>query len=203
MQNQKSLQEIYTESLRNKEVADIYCKSRGIENPDFGYLKFLQCQNRIIVEVIVIPIRDAIGNIVMLELRSTKFKEHYKITDGDSYHLYNIQKAINNTDYVIITEGVFDAETLIQQGFNVIATMTASVPTATKHILTIFDKVILAYDNDSTGIKAMKELLEFYKENYEDNEIDILEYEGKDLNECLAKGALDYAVKEANAMVKA
>lgn len=198
----RTITEIYEESLKQKAVADEYCKNRGIKNPDFGYLRFLQYQNRVIVEVIVIPIRDAQNKLVMLELRSLKFKEHYKIVDDPSYHIYNIQNAIQNTDYVIVTEGVFDAESLIQQGYNTIATLTASIPVATKHILTIFDKIILAYDNDSAGVKSMKELTEFYRASYGDNEVDILEYEGKDLNECLMKGAIAQIQNEMRGIVE-
>lgn len=196
----RRIQDIYTESLKFKQTADEYCKSRGLENPDFGYLRFLQYQKRVLCEVIVIPIRDARGKLVMLELRSIKFKEHYKLVEDNTYHIYNIQKAIYNTDYVILTEGVFDAESLIQNGFNAVATMTASIPTATKHILNVFDNLILAYDNDSAGVRAMKELADFYHENYIEANVNILDYEGKDINEVLQNGGFSKVLKELEAM---
>ena len=158
MEQAQDIEQIYKDSLELSLVADSYCKSRGINNTGFGYYKFLKYNNRLMCDVTVIPIRDATGKIVMLEVRSTKFKEHYKLVKDPSYHIYNIENAVNNLNYVIVTEGVFDAETLIQRGYNAVATLTASIPTATKHILTAFDNIILAYDNDSAGIKARKEL---------------------------------------------
>lgn len=195
------IEQIYKDSLEMGFVADSYCKSRGINNMGFGYCKFLKYNNRLLCEVIVIPVRDATGKLVMLEVRSTKFKEHYKLVKDPSYHIYNIENAINNLNYVIVTEGVFDAETLIQRGYNAVATLTASIPTATKHILTAFDNVIFAYDNDSAGVKAMKELVSFYNDNYPDTNIDIAEYEGKDLNDAVHKGLIDEATKELDSIL--
>lgn len=199
----RTIQDIYSESLANKAIADEYCKSRGIENKDFGFYKFLQHNNRVMSEVIIIPVRDAKGNLVMLELRSIRFKEHYKLVKDPSYHIYNIENAIRNPRYVIITEGVFDAETLIQRGYNAVATLTASIPTATKHILTAFDNIILAYDNDSAGIRSMKDLIEFYRGNYPETNYDVLEYEGKDINDAVHKGCIDQVTTDLDGIIQA
>lgn len=197
----RSIQDIYNDSLANKAIADEYCKSRNIQNKDFGFFKFLQHNNRVMSEVIVIPVRDAKGSLAMLELRSIRFKEHYKLVKDPSYHIYNIENAIRNTSYVVLTEGVFDAEVLIQRGYNAVATLTASIPHATKHILTAFDNIILAYDNDNAGVRSMRDLVEFYKDNYPETSYDVLEYTGKDLNDAVAKGAIDQATAELDNLI--
>lgn len=203
MAQTRTIQSIYNDSLELKHIADAYCKARGIENPDFGYLKFLQFNNRVMCEVIVIPVRDAKGKIVMLELRSVKFKEHYKLVDDPSYHIYNIQNAIHNTNYVVLTEGVFDAETIIQRGYNAVSTLSASIPATARHMLTAFDHIIIAFDNDGAGVRASRELVDFMRQNYPESSPEVLEYGDKDLNESLASGGIDLATKELDTILTA
>lgn len=190
-QQQKSIDQIYQDSLQLSYVADSYCKSRGLANRGFGYLKFLQHNNRIISEVIVIPVRDAVGKLVMLELRSIKFKEHIKLVKDSSYHIYNIENAIKNPSYVILTEGVWDAEALIQRGYNAVATLSASIPATAKHAMTIFNNIIIAYDNDGAGVRSARDLFKFYRESYKDTGVDVLEYSEKDINEALVQGNIN------------
>lgn len=161
-----------------------------------GYLDFYLNQelNIKVQESIVIPIQptgqfhltldqiqDSNLNITMLEIRSVNpnIKEHHKITAKSPYmayyHLFNIHHALkslkqslfdNQEQYVIVTESATDALSLMPHFPSTIATLSASIPKTSLHLLSIFPKIIFALDNDTQGIEQTKYYLSFYEKFY-------------------------------------
>lgn len=124
-----------------------------------------------------------------MEIRSTVEKTHTKVNSKEAkFPIYNIHNALDNISYVVLTEGVFDAETLIQNGVNCVAGLRASISDGVLHLLSVFNKIYLALDNDTVGTRQTKRILKFYRDCYPDIDVDVLEYGYKDLNEILISG---------------
>lgn len=177
------LNKLYNDSLLYLHIAKDYAYTRGIHNLECGYLPLLTHNAQTYRDMLIIPIRDSVNEIVALECRSITHKEHLKITSKQTpYMLYNIHNALKSLDYVILCEGVFDCASLTQLGFNAVATLGANTTAIQKHALAVFKNIFIALDNDKVGIKASNDLIRFYSQFYNVN-AEILEYQGKDLNE--------------------
>lgn len=179
------LNKIYKDSLLYLNIAKDYANTRGINQMECGYLPILTHNAQTYTDMLLIPIRDSLKEIVALECRSITRKEHLKIsTKQTHYMLYNIHNALSNLDYVIVCEGVFDCVSLTQLGFNAVATLGANTTTIQKHALSVFKNIFIALDNDKVGIKSSNDLVRFYSQFYDVN-AELLKYQGKDLNEAL------------------
>ncbi len=62
----------------------------------------------------------------------------------------------------IITEGIFDALSLVEMGFQAIAVLSAGVD-PNKLDLTWIRRPVLAFDNDKAGIKALKRFADYFE----------------------------------------
>lgn len=182
-------------------------------NPDTSYWKN---SPQTISDSILYPIRNSTSQLTMIGVRSLTTSQHKlrhnKITDQRTtppltYTLYNIHNILNpigtqqtkhtqsNHNYIIITEGVFDALSLIPTFPNTISTLTASLPKTTLHLLSYFPNIILALDNDNIGIEQTKNIISFYNEYYPHINITTISPDipdkHKDINETLIQSYLN------------
>lgn len=198
------LQNLYRQSLQNKPQADAYFSSRGLTNPSAGYLDLLRYRGRTLTSCILMPIRNSKGELIACEARRTLEKQHYKLTTPTTkYLIYNIENALRTLDYVVVTEGIMDCESLTQNGINSISPLRASVPAPVLHLLTTFKSIYLMLDNDPTGIAQTKRILDFYATYYPELPVTPIDYYSKDPNDLLLTGAhglhtiknqIDYAI---------
>jgi len=185
------IKKAYRLSQKHKKIVNTYLKSRGLKNSKIkpiGYLPYFEMNNFKIVDSILIPILDIEANIMGFETRSLKTdaKVRYNkvFTDEELFiPQYGLRNPNFTSEYVILTEGAFDTETLIQLGYNSVSGLRASMPSALLHFLAVFfDKIIIALDNDKSGINNTRRIIQFYSRYYPDLDIEVLEYKGKDIN---------------------
>lgn len=125
-------------------------------------------------------------------MRDNSDRRYYKITSGNLRYplIYNLDNALKDKTFVILTEGVFDCET-IQQTLeipNVISFLSASITQEQLVCLGLFTHVYTLFDNDNAGVNAVKRVSNFLKKYYPDIEMDVIEFIGaKDINEYLLK----------------
>ena len=164
----------------------------GLLKPDkFGrensyYTRFNGC--------IVFPLLDKNGNIASLYGRHTEQGHHY--LEGDHKGLYpNYPKA--ETSRLILTEAIIDAATLLQisgitKDFSILALYGTNGFTE-EHKQAIAElkelkEVVLFFDGDEAGIKAIKEITAELKQINEKLIITVVDTpEGEDINS-LAQG---------------
>lgn len=199
----EQISRIYKDSLQNKHIADEYYESRQLQNKTSGYLHNFTHNNIQYQNQIIIPIYDTTNNLVSLETRSLTQKEHFKLKSSQAYYpIYNIHNAIKNTEYVVITEGIFDCDSLLQYGINAVSTTTASVTKPVLHLLAIFDLIIVVFDTDDVGIRQTKEILKFYQTYYPHINTDTICYWDKDINQALINGNMENIVAQIKEIVR-
>jgi len=184
------LRKIYRLSLKNKSLAKQYLKGRKLLNSKikpFGYISLYKGENFKIVDSLVIPIVGLDMKVMGLECRSLKSDgvvRYNKLFSEDlDIPIYGLRSPNFTSDYAILTEGVLDAESLQQLGYNGISGLRASLPNILLHYLSMFfDKIILAFDNDTAGRNNAERVISFYSKHYPSIETDVLDYKGKDLN---------------------
>ncbi|MFA5733272.1 MAG: hypothetical protein WC934_14885, partial [Acidithiobacillus sp.] len=73
----------------------------------------------------------------------------FPVGNQSKYLFFNWDNAVNNTDYVILVEGILDAIKIANWGYNVIANLTLFLNSYKRGlILSKFNKVYLCMDND-------------------------------------------------------
>lgn len=196
----KVLLELYEESIKTDNLlkASEYLASRGILNqPEIpiGYIPFHHSKYLTIADSIVMPVCNVQSDeIVLLDFRGVSENKKAKVKVREHhYYIYNLKHALNqfkkqgNDSFVIITESVIDALSLlrISPSLPVISALSASMSKISLHLLSIFNNIIFAFDNDSVGISKTKEYIEFFESNYPDINVTTISDEliGKDLNE--------------------
>jgi len=178
--SQKDIEKIYNLSISssNKKKASRYIKGqRGLRNTNIGYI--LNEQDYKIHNSLVIPLHNIFGKVAGVELRSLDEEQvrYNKLYSNKLYiPLYGFPNKHTTSNYVILTEGVFDTLSLIELGYNSVTGLRASVSSLVLHYMAIFfDKIIIAFDNDSAGRNGTKKIYDFYNKYYSDIEIDILD----------------------------
>jgi hypothetical protein len=174
-------------------VAFKYLQSRGLDRfADVGYVKvFPWTVDTLIVESLVFFYRDIIGNITMIETRSLKHHEYKKVwKQHDSIPVWNLAK-VGAYQTVILTEAIFECETVNQccGGAIAISAGSASLTANAKMFLgcLLYGRAVyIAFNNDDPGSKASRDLLKQYQERWR-IELNILDFPYPDLNECLMK----------------
>lgn len=179
---------LYKESLNDLETATEYLQTRKLKNDGSIGTLFKKGKTHI-----TIPIYNSLKELIALELRETETKQYLKLTQKDynGYLIYNIENAIHKQDYVVLTEGVFDAMSLIQSGINSISALRASAPEATLHFLPFWDRIYIAFDNDDVGNEQTEKIVKFIRDNY-NKEVVALDYYAHDINDALIQGELNY-----------
>ena len=98
-------------------------------------------------------------SIVFRSLDKKEFMDYSYI-----YSLYGYDMMDNNFrygDYLIVTEGLYDADTIRQVYPNVVATQTSNITLLHKDILlSMTDKFILGFDADEAGENGFKKALQ-------------------------------------------
>lgn len=113
---------------------------------------------------------------------------YYKIKlENSSLFNYGVKDYLKLNSSVIITEGVFDLETLRhvfkESSFSFLSPLTCTYsPSYLEFLLCSFDNLIFAYDNDSAGEIARFKIKKFASENQISN-IHFLSFLGKDIND--------------------
>lgn len=189
-----------TEQLTNQNLINIrYIQHLHLnpQNPDTTYWKEPN-NTQTVSDSLIYPIYTTTNKLTMLGLRSLNNSSnhklrHNKIVDKtqptQTYSLYNIQNINLTLPYIILTEGIFDTLSLTSTYPNTIATLTASIPKPTLHLLSYFPNIILALDNDNIGIEQTQQILKFYNTYYPHINITTISTEipqqYKDINETL------------------
>jgi len=186
----EELQRIYKLSLKNKKIVNTYLSGRKLKNSaikPFGYITKYQGEDFKIVDSLVIPILGLDMTIQGLECRSLKSEGAVRynklFADELSIPSYALRSPNFTSEYCILVEGVMDAESLQQMGFNGVSGLRASLPNILLHYLALFfDKIILAFDNDKAGVNNAERVIAFYNKHYPIIEMEVLDYKGKDVN---------------------
>lgn len=118
---------------------------------------------------VVIPIKDARGNIIAL-VGWRKGATKYMTIASDEFSKealwFNIDRALDKAfsdsssvwyGTIVVVEGIFDALSLDMIGVPAIATMGANVGEFKGEMLKLFDRVLCIPDTDKVGLKAVQE----------------------------------------------
>lgn len=186
----KEIRHIYKLSLKNKEIVHKYLRSRKLKDSvilPFGYISLYQGENFKIVDSIVLPIVNLNMKVMGLECRSLKSEGAVRynklFADELDIPIYGLRNPYFTSEYVIITEGILDCESLLQLEYNCVSGLRASLPNILLHYLALFfDRIIIAFDNDRAGRSNTERIINFYAKHYKDIETDVLDYRGKDIN---------------------
>lgn len=124
-------------------------------------------------------------------LRFHKFKRSE--SDVMFYYTKPIYE-IGSSESLIITEGAIDAESIAQFGWNVLSPLTANHNLRFLLFLyTITDHIYFMYDNDSTGKRALEQIMGAVDISDQiRNSFHTIPYTGKDPNQTLCSLGRDY-----------
>lgn len=175
-----------------KTFADDYLKSRGVSDDRVGYIDFIKLKKFNIQESILIPSFNVEGDLISLDVRSVSGKTFHKISSKKMIsNIYNIDRAIDNPSYCVVTESAIDCMSFLSRGINSVATLSASIQSMQMHLLSLFDNIILCFDNDEAGVENAKRALKFFYENY-NKTVEVVDYYSKDPNEALNKNPKEF-----------
>ena len=157
------------------------------ENAPYYVAKAGPYKNRIII-----PFR--VGNVVIYYQARAIYNDHPKylnppadagVKSSDVLYPYD-----EDADYVVVTEGPFDAISLQLGGVNATCTMGCSVSHAQADILSTFKgRIIVGYDNDSAGQEGLERFEQLRKEKRMGHIYTCNPPKGcKDWNDALVKG---------------
>lgn len=198
--DRETLEDIYKESLLNKEIADGYLKiERQIPNTNIGYLFNHKIDGYATVHTsIVIPIYSPDGTIGMLEFRNLTNGVYNKLVADDYKQLlyFNNPTKIGTHDACIFTEAVIDAKTIESyeiEDIDVISSTRASVSKQVLHMIAlVYNYIYIAFDNDEAGKENTDRIIKFYEKHYPDIEVDVIDYLGKDINKFHTDNGMRY-----------
>lgn len=190
---------LYEKSLIDTITSTDYLLSRKLNQPSIICGTLFQNGKT----YIAIPVYSSLSEITSLVLRNIDNKEYLNLlnTDYQGYAIYNIQEAINHIEYVVVTEGIFDAMTLIQEGINAISVLRATYQEAINHSLPLWDNIIFALDNDETGREQTKKNIKFLAKHYPNVKTHTLDFYDKDINEALINGNIKDIVEQIKSIV--
>jgi twinkle protein len=171
-----------------------FVASRGISMETITKLKIAQVEGE---QVIAFPYyRD--GKLVNVKYRKIESKEFWS-EKGCEPVLWNRDNVRSNVDWLIITEGEFDAAALVQYGFDAV-----SIPGGAKNTewietewewLERFKTIMLCYDSDVAGNEGANEAAKRLGE-WRCKRVDVPDGH-KDFNDCLKHG-VDVVVVRAS-----
>lgn len=179
----------------NRAKAEVYLKSRGLNLfPAAGFIDSFYFKGSFLNDYLAFFINDICGELTLIQARSKNERDYQSLWyKKECCHFYNI-RAVLDAEAIILTEGVLDAESVLQSlgghpGVTVMGLGTATISTAQKYFLAylmVGKKAYLAFDNDDIGIKSARGLLDFYKFKF-GMDFGIIDYPGKDPNSLLQK----------------
>jgi DNA primase len=146
---------------------------------------FKGLQNRIIF-----PLKNVIGNVNGLVVRDlnrklyTQFFLSEALSLGAFFGLYEAIPFICKKSVVFVHEGAINCISFTKLFPNTVSSLTSYLNQQQYETLKFFaDKIVLVYDNDSTGIYGAQKVIR----TYNDNNIFSINIGYKDSNECLQK----------------
>lgn len=129
-------------------------------------------------KMIHMPVFDRDGKYLFVNSRSTEGKYYY-VEEGSVKTLYGLEE-IDMSKPIVVVEGQIDAMTFWELGMQAVATLGADNISALEAIKKSTSIIILAFDNDTAGLKAREraaDMLGRFRCNYIDFP------EGVDINE--------------------
>lgn len=136
---------------------------------------------------IVQPIYDDNNKLVFYNKRHIANRQHF-IEAGveKSSYVGGLHITKNMSGPIVVTEGYFDVVQAWQEDIRAVNIFGASLSeTQAKKLLTYTDDIILALDNDDTGVSGALEAFRLIKELSPTSQVMFAEFEGKDLGEHL------------------
>jgi len=144
-----------------------YLKQRGIDAPiaDWFGIGFY-VGTGIMSGRVVIPIHNHCGALVAYAGRAVdNIKPRYRFPRGfrKSIELYNLHRCTRKS--VVLVEGFFDALSVMQAGFDVVALMGVVLSEQQKKLLlSRFSEVVLLLDGDDAGRRATERIANLLKQ---------------------------------------
>jgi len=201
-----NLESLINMGQEHLDVVDTYLLSRKLSRfGNIGYIPYCDFNDTIISNSIIIPIYTPTGKPIFIDSKNLETNEYLKIHEpGLKYTpLYNFNKV---TPYKIVTEGIFNAESIRQtlKEDNVISTLRASVNAKAYHILasSVTETLYLAFDNDRAGTSAKENLIEFMSEYYPSLSVKLIDFPYNDLNEFLCKKGKSFFINTISNQIK-
>jgi len=151
--------------LKSIDTSHPYIRKRGIKEgtaEHFG-IGFFYGKGSM-AERLVIPIHNEEGELIAYAGRAIddKTEPKYKVPAGfrKSLVLFNLHRAENSNDRVVLVEGFFDVMKVHQAGFPFVVSLMGSVLSEHQEHLLVenFDSVILLLDGDEAGRSATSEI---------------------------------------------
>jgi len=149
---------------------------------------------------IIIPIKDDFGRIVAFGGRTVSNREPKYLNSPETpyfskrsvlFMFDKAKKAIKGVDFVVVTEGYFDAIAFHRIGVtNAVATLGTSLSEI--HLMKLkplTKNIILCFDSDDAGKRATMSTLKIFLEN--DFDVAIAQFKEKDPDEVLRKSGAD------------
>jgi DNA primase len=152
--------------LKSVDMSHEYFKRRGIKQDTAEYFGTGHFHGRGSMSGrVVIPIHNEVGELIAYAGRSIDDSEpKYKIPAGfkKSLVLFNLHRAENPQDRVVVVEGFFDCLKVHQAGFpHVVALMGCEMSEHQEALLVeCFDEVVIMLDGDEAGESATGEITE-------------------------------------------
>lgn len=140
---------------------------------------------------LVLPVRDPVGNIVGIHLRSPShekkdYMKYYLWRSKATARFFGIKQALPRiweTETVYLCEGLFDLFPLQRIHPNTVCTLTAKLSSRQLKFLKRFTREIyIVFDQDEQGDKFYESFTQYHSHEFE--KIGRLEYKGKDISEC-------------------
>lgn len=191
-----------------------YMYNRGlnkedIENYTIGYTKFAKIKKtkdidykmlldstynfKMLENRIIIPLRNLIGNVNGLVVRSIKEKRYnlYLMEEakkiGHFFGLFEVLNVILDKNIVFVHESAIDSISFSKVFQNSISTLTSFINDQQYEILTMLvDKIVLVFDPDKPGRTGQRELFKRYGRKH----LDSIFIGYSDSNNCLRIGGL-------------
>ena len=151
--------------LKSIDGSHPYVKKRGIkeETAEHFGIGFFYGKGSM-AERLVIPIHNEKGELIAYAGRAIddETEPKYKVPAGfrKSLVLFNLHRAKNSNDRVVLVEGFFDVMKVHQAGFPFVVSLMGSVLSEHQEHLLVenFDSVILLLDGDEAGRSATSEI---------------------------------------------
>ena len=152
-------------TLKSIDGSHPYIRKRGIKEGTAEHFEigFFYGKGSM-TERLVIPIHNEKGELIAYAGRAVddEVEPKYKVPAGfrKSLVLFNLHRAKNSNDRVVLVEGFFDVMKVHQAGFPFVVSLMGSVLSEHQERLLVenFDSVILLLDGDEAGRSATSEI---------------------------------------------
>ena len=164
-----------------------YLTSRCINSVDGLFWCDNVMHNNIIYNGMFSIVTNTRGYVSLIENRSLSGDYSKIYQDSNSVPLWGVNNIIQN-NVIIVTESILDAESINDLKINDVwatSTFKSSFSLAQFHFLSFLThnkKVILAFDNDDSGVNASNRYIDMSKNKYNNGTIQTLSFPYNDIN---------------------